>query len=432
MSGGSPIVTFTSFHIGGRTKARVDLFVGGKMMKTLLCGTSSIALLSVAGAAYAQSAAPSASSSAVSEVIVTGTRQTGIRAADSAAPIEVVGAGALTRTGATDLAASLQQSVPSLNIDTTGGDIAALTIQAALRGLSPNDTLVLVDGKRRHSTADLTIDTGSVYTGGATVDLSFIPVDAIDHVEVLTDGAAAQYGTDAIAGVVNIILKSSNHGGLVDGTGGEYYEGDGASGDLQVNKGFKLGDKGFFNLTLEQRYHDFSEQGFGDYRYQNPDGSLKSGLGSPNSAISSAANFPRENQLNGDPQFDLWNSFWNGGYNITDNIQIYTFGSYSNRIAQHYENYRQPSKIQGVTTTGETVYPFPLGFDPREKINETDYSVTAGIKGQTAGWHWDLASTYGDSCIPGTSSYFRSFRRLRLHRSPHKAAFTMVRSRAPN
>ena len=365
-------------------------------MRKLLCSVSAITLMSAAHQAWAQGAAPSQSGNEVSEVIVTGTRQVGIKAADSAAPIEVVNAGTLQRTGATDLAQSLEQNVPSLNINTTGGDIAALTIQAALRGLSPNDTLVLVDGKRRHTTADLTVDTGSVYTGGATVDLSFIPVDSIDHVEVLTDGAAAQYGTDAIAGVVNIILKTSSHAGVIDGTGGEYYEGDGASGDIQVNKGFDLFGKGFFNVTLEQRYHDFSEQGIGDFRYQNPDGSLLPGLGFPNSNITGAANYPRENQLNGDPEFDLWNSLWNAGYNITDDIQAYTFGNYSNRIAQHYENYRPPSKIVGVTSTGETVYPFPYGFDPREKINETDYSVTAGIKGQTAGWHWDLSSTYGD------------------------------------
>ena len=121
-------------------------------MKKLLCSVSAITLISAAHEALAQGAAPSQSSNEVSEVIVTGTRQTGLRASDSPAPIEVVSSGALIRTGATDLAQSLTQNVPSLNINTTGGDIAALTIQAALRGLSPNDTLVLINGKRRHDT----------------------------------------------------------------------------------------------------------------------------------------------------------------------------------------------------------------------------------------------------------------------------------------
>ena len=369
-------------------------------MRKLLCGVSTIALVSVAQLARAQDApastTPGAPAAEANEVIVTGTRQTGLRAADSAAPIEVVSTAALTRTGASDLAISLEQNVPSLNINTTGGDIAALTIQAALRGLSPNDTLVLVNGKRRNSTSDLVIDTGSPFTGAATVDLSFIPQQAIDHVEVLTDGAAAQYGTDAVAGVINIILKTSNHAGVIDGTGGEYYEGDGASGDIQLNKGFNILDKGFFNVTLEQRYHADSVQGLGDGRVQNPDGSPLAGLTSPTSNVVNAQNYPKENQLNGDPEFDLWNGFWNGGYKVTDDIEVYTFGNYSSRIAEHYENYRVPTKVSGVTSTGATVYPFPNGFDPQEKINETDYSATGGIRGQTAGFHWDLSGTYGE------------------------------------
>ncbi len=371
-------------------------------MRKLLCSVSTVALVSVAQLARAQDAPavsakpPGAPAAEVNEVIVTGTRQTGLRAADSAAPIEVVSTAALTRTGATDLALSLEQNVPSLSINTTGGDIAALTIQAALRGLSPNDTLVLVNGKRRNSTSDLVIDTGSAYTGAATVDLSFIPQEAIDHVEVLTDGAAAQYGTDAVAGVINIILKTSNHAGVLDGTGGEYYEGDGASGDIQLNKGFNLFDKGFFNVTLEQRYHANSVQGLGDGRVQNPDGSPAAGLPFPNSNVTKADNFPKENQLNGDPNFDLWNGFWNGGYKLTDDIEVYTFGNYSKRIAEHYENYRLPSKVSGVTSTGTTVYPLVNGFDPQEKNNETDYSATGGIRGQTAGFHWDLSGTYGE------------------------------------
>ena len=153
----------------------------------------------------------------------------------------MVGSAALVKTGAIDLASSLETDVPSLNIQTTGGDMAALSIQAALRGLSPNDTLVLVDGKRRHDTSNLAVDSGSPYTGSATTDLSFIPVAAIDHVEVLNDGAAAQYGTDAIAGVVNIILKKNASGGALTGTGGAYYDEQGATGAWSINNGCRPG-----------------------------------------------------------------------------------------------------------------------------------------------------------------------------------------------
>ena len=184
------------------------------------------------------------------EVIVTGTRTTGMKAADSAAPIEIVGREALVHTGAPDLADALASAIPSLNVQGYGSDTAALTIQAQLRGLSPNDTLVLVNGKRRHTTANLNVDGGSSYSGSSTVDLSMIPVDSIDHVEVLQDGAAAQYGTDAIAGVVNVILKKGSSGGALSATGGQYFGGDGDTGAISLNRGFDIGDKGFLNVTL--------------------------------------------------------------------------------------------------------------------------------------------------------------------------------------
>ena len=362
-------------------------------MRSALLGTSMIAL-ATALAAPAAFAADS-SGTTVEEVIVTGTRTVGVKAANSAAPIQVVGATALTKTGATDLASALTSDVPSLNIQTTGGDIAALTIEANLRGLSPNDTLVLVNGKRLHNTADLVIDTGSVYTGGASADLSFIPVGAIDHVEVLTDGAAAQYGTDAIAGVMNIILKKSGDGGQIVGTLGQNFDSQGKTGTWSVNKGFELGDKGYFNVTLEQRYHEDTVLGVGDARFQGPNGQPFSSLTPPNSNVGHSANFPSENQLNGDPAFNIFNSEFNAAYDLGDGIEAYAFGTYGQRDASHYENYRAPNKVSGVTSTGATVYPFPDGFDPREGIVENNYTITGGVRGTTDGWRWDLSTTYG-------------------------------------
>ena len=336
----------------------------------------------------------------VSEVIVTGTRQTGVKAADSAAPIEIVGATALKQTGFTGLADALATSVPSLNVHQNGGDAAALVVQAALRGLNPNDTLVLVDGKRRNTTADLAVDGGSSYSGSAAVDLSFIPVAAIDHVEVLTDGAAAQYGSDAIAGVVNIILKKSASGGSVSATGGQYYEGDGDTGAWSLNKGFNLGDRGFANVTLEERYHGFSEQGFGDRRYNNADGSVVSGPSAPDqvtlAGVRNAAGYPSENKLNGDPEYNIYNGFYNAGYDLGGGVQAYAFGSYGYRNASHYENYRPPEKVEGMTSTGELVLPLPDGFEPREQIKEQEYSFTEGLKGKVLGWNWDISTVYGE------------------------------------
>lgn len=359
-------------------------------MNRLFLGASTIALALSAGAAMAQTASPD------SEVIVTGTRTSGVKAADSAAPIEIVGVQALQRTGSVNLPDALASSVPSFNVDHNAGDAAAVLSIAAIRGVSPNDTLVLVNGKRRHSTADLYVDGGSAYSGAATVDLSFIPSSAIDHVEVLTDGAAAQYGSDAIAGVINIILKNSATAGVLTATGGQYYQGDGTSGSWSLNKGIPIGDKGFVNVTLEEQEHGFSVQGVGDRRVTNASGAtLASDSAFTAAGVNAASNYPSFNRLNGDPQYNLYTGFVNAGYNITPDLQLYAFGNYSQRESSHFENYRVPTKVHGVTSTGVTVYPFPNGFDPREKFDETDYSFTAGLKGMLAGWHFDLATTYG-------------------------------------
>jgi iron complex outermembrane receptor protein len=358
----------------------------------------SVAMAADATAASAGEAAAT-NASEVQAVIVTGTRQTGVTAANSAAPVQVVGGPALTKTGAIDLASSLETDVPSLNIQTNGGDMAALSIQAALRGLSPNDTLVLVDGKRRHDTSNLGVDSGSPYSGSATVDLSFIPVAAIDHVEVLTDGAAAQYGTDAIAGVVNIILKKNADGGLIEGTAGQFYNGQGATADWSINKGMSLGDNGFLNVTLQESYHNSTTLGVGDRRFQSPSGAALSGLSFPASNVTSAQNFPHENRVNGDPEFNLYNVIYNAGYDITPDLELYSFGSAGYRLAEHYENYRSPAKVQGVTSTGQKVIPLPDGFDPLEEIKELDGSFTVGLKGKLADWNFDLATTYGDDYV---------------------------------
>ena len=374
-------------------------------MKIKLMGASSLALSAALLAGVAQAA--DTADSTVAEVIVTGTRVTGMKAADSAAPIEMVGKDALTRTGSTDLASALTASVPSLNLQAYGSDTAALTVQAALRGLNPNDTLVLVDGKRRHTTANLSVDGGSAYSGSATVDLSYIPVSSIDHIEVLTDGAAAQYGSDAIAGVVNIILKNSNHGGLASATGDEYYQGDGKTGALALNRGFSLGDNGFVNVSLEARTHENSVLGVGGRSYSLPNGQPlptailtdpKLGYGSNGLAVLAGLNAsgPHFNKVDGDPSYDLYTSMINAGYDL-GSVQLYGFASYGQRKAQHYENYRGAQKAAGPDANGVKQYALPNGFDPSEQFQETDYSGTLGAKGKLVGWSFDLATTYGEN-----------------------------------
>ncbi|HEX7852371.1 MAG TPA: TonB-dependent receptor [Sphingobium sp.] len=338
-------------------------------------------------------AAASTSADAPSDIIVTGTRQTGISAADSAAPIQVLSSDQLSHVGQPNLIQALNQIVPSFTAEGFGGDASQLTLTARLRGLSPNHTLVLVNGKRRHPTANLQASQGP-FQGGASPDLDLIPAEAIERIEVLQDGAAAQYGSDAIAGVINIILKSDRSGGSASLTAGQYYAGDGttlgASGRLAV----PLGENGHFDLTLFHRYHDSSQRGGGDTRISNSDGSPKAGTPA---SWASIPGFPNLNAIFGDARSHLTTGFYDAGYDV-GGAEVYSFGSYGRRTVQAAENYRVPTRISR-TVGGVTTYPFPNGFTPYLGIEEEDYSFTGGIKGEVSEWRWDISGTYGRDAI---------------------------------
>jgi len=353
-----------------------------------------VALTVAAPATRAQTtpAAPADTSPAtLNTVIVTGTRTTSLEAAESPAPIQVISSAALQEaSGNPDLINTLAALVPSLTAQAFGGDQANQTLQAKLRGLGPNQTLILIDGKRRHTTSNLAVLSGP-YQGGAGADLNFIPLSAIDHVEVLTEGAAAQYGTDAIAGVINIILKKRTSGGLISGTYGGYMDGGGVTGDVSGNVGFKPADGAYLNLTGEVHNHGHSQRGGVDPRMTDPNNTY------PDTNVQYAPGYPYVNQIQGDAAYHSQLAEFNGGFNISDNVQFYSFGTYGNKNAASYENYRMPSKVSYTDpTTGVTTYPFPYGFNPEEAIEEKDYAITGGLKGQVIQWNWDLSTTFGD------------------------------------
>jgi len=334
----------------------------------------------VDAAAPATAPAPAADITAAGVVIVTGTRATGLTAADSASPIQVLDASSLQRTGQPDLIQALAQNLPSLNAQAFGGDMAAMTLSARLRGLSPNNTLVLVNGKRRHGTANLAVLAGA-FQGGAAADLNFIPVAAIDHIEVLQDGAAAQYGTDAIAGVINIILKSNNRGGSANVNGGAYMDGGGHTGDGMANIGFAPFDDSFLSLSAETKYHGFSERGGIDPRVVDP-GNLAA-----LPALANAPGYPRVNRIQGDAQYRQHIAAFNFGAGVGGGAEVYSFGTYGKKEARAFENYRMPDRLPQI---------YPFGFSPQETFDEEDYALTLGLKGKAFGaWNWDLSSTYG-------------------------------------
>lgn len=358
------------------------------------------------------------------DVIVTGSRESGLKASDSPAPIQIVSAEALRTAGSPDLMTALAQIVPSLQIQAFGFDMAGQTLQARLRGLSPNDVLVLINGKRRHTTANLAVDSGSPYQGGAGVDLNFIPLDAIDHIEVLTEGAAAQYGTDAIAGVVNIILKKNSSGGSLAGTYGQYgNNGGGRTEDVSGNAGFEAGTGGYFNVTGDFRNHGHSNVGEVDPRL------FPSNLTTyPDTNAMNAPGYPNLNRIAGDGAVQQKILSVNSGFNFENGPELYFFGTYGHKDAASYENYRMPSKVSYTdATTGATTYPLPYGFNPQEASNEDDYQFNLGLKGVLASWNWDLATgfggdkvgistldsynagTYGATGIPSPSNFYDGY-----------------------
>ncbi len=359
---------------------------------------AAIAALCAAAAAHAPRAladtAATADEGDLEEVIVTGTREVGIKAVDSAAPIQIVSSAALKAAGSPDLMSALVTLVPSLQMEAFGFDMSGQTLQARLRGVSPNDVLVLINGKRRHTTANLAIDTGSPFQGGAGVDLNFIPLDAIDHVEVLTEGAAAQYGSDAIAGVINIILKKNSSGGSLAGTYGQYgNDGGGKTGDISGNAGFEPQTGSFFNVTGEFRSHGHSNTGEIDPRLY-PANLAASGF--PNSNAANVPGYPKLNKIDGDAAVLQSIFALNTGFDFDGGTELYFTATYGHKYAASYENYRMPSKsVYTDPVTKVNTYSQPNGFNPQEANDENDYQFTAGIKGNAAGWDWDLTSGFG-------------------------------------
>jgi iron complex outermembrane receptor protein len=372
-----PVPTLLSRQIAGLFSVRGKHILRGSAAVLLLLQSGMT--LATAAPVEADPVEPVAAVDAPATVIVTGTRRSGLKAVDSASPIQVLDSSSLERTGQPDLIQAMAQNLPSFTAQAFGGDAANLTLSARLRGLSPNDTLVLVNGKRRHTTANLAV-LGGPFQGGAATDLNFIPVAAIDHIEVLQDGAAAQYGTDAIAGVVNIILKKDARGGSITTTGGQYMDGGGRTGDASFNVGFEPSENSYLNLTGEQKYHGHSDRSSIDPRVV----SAANQASMPNLLL--APGYPYLNKIAGDAAYHISLLALNGGIDLGGGTEVYGNATYGKKTANAYENYRTPNRLPRL---------YPFGFSPQMTMDETDFGVSAGIKGTVGVWNWDLSTTYG-------------------------------------
>ncbi|MDO6635370.1 TonB-dependent receptor [Pseudoalteromonas carrageenovora] len=369
----------------------------------------------------------------VEKIAVVGTRSAPRSIGDSPVPIDIIGGEELEKSGNTDMLELLKGAVPSFNVHQNPiSDAASLVRPANLRGLPSDSTLILLNGKRRHRASVIAFLGGGINDGAQGADISVIPSIALKQVEVLRDGAAAQYGSDAIAGVMNFQLKDASEGGKFEVRHGQYYEGDGDTTQVSGNVGLPFTDNGFANLSFQYKTADATSRS-----EQRPDAAALSAAGVPE--VSSLA------QVWGAPEVDDDISiFGNFGLELTNDSEFYMFGNYSERDVRGGFYYRNPHTRPGVYSNdgGETLLvadltedmsgncptiaiddnvldnpdyisgvannpdcfafneTIPGGFTPNFGGNITDTSLTIGTKGMFTGGFfkgafYDLSGTVG-------------------------------------
>ena len=390
------------------------------------------------------------------EVVVVGSRRLPRLAKDSAVPVDVFGPRDLAAQGSSDLDDILRAQVPSYNVQRHSiDDEAAFVRPITLRGLPADNVVVLVNGKRRHRSASLALLGTSLNTGAQGPDMLMIPGIALQRVEILRDGASAQYGADAVAGVFNLQLRTNSRGIHIRMQGGQYGEGDGQHGMVGINVGLPLTERGFANLSLE---------------YRDAEPTIRSGVRA-DEALLLQRGYPVRDpaQIWGSPEIS--NSivgFLNAGIDIGSNAHVYSFGGYGQREAEGGFFFRPPgtpsarSSVFRIGSSRAVVdlnqaddivcrdlpdlpsldsdraavdafvsahqgrcflfnEKFPGGFTPQFGAEISDLSGTIGLRGGASdGLRWDASVSYGNSVIdyfiyntvnasmgPDTPTYFR-------------------------
>lgn len=354
----------------------------------------------------------------IEEVVTIGTRVEGRSATDSAVPIDIVTGEDFANQGDTDLNNLLRNVVPSYNVNNQPiSDAASLVRPANLRGLASDHTLVLVNGKRRHRAAVIAWLGNGVSDGAQGPDIAQIPAIALDQVEVLRDGAAAQYGSDAIAGVMNFKLKDAPDGGAIEVKAGQFYEGDGTQYTVAANYGMPFTANGFVNVSFEYGASDPT-----DRSVQRNDAHALIDAG--NTDIANPA------QVWGRPEIeDDFKSVINLGLELDGGREFYAFGNYGSKTVDGGFYFRNPETRSAVFADGDgnpliadlnednglsdcvgfthddakgsgECYSFqemfPGGFTPRFGGDVTDLAGVAGVRGETVnGWHYDISASLG-------------------------------------
>ena len=345
------------------------------------------------------------------EVLVTGTRSAGRSAMKSPTPIDGFNELTLRRQGNGDFTETVKNQVPSFNATPYTGDGAAFVRPTSMRGLPPDNILVLTNSKRRHRSSLISHFGAAMNVGAQAVDVGMIPSIAIKRLEVLRDGASAQYGSDAIAGVMNFILKDNSEGIEIHSTSGQWMTAPNERGGemdvtLAGNIGLPLGNNGFLNVSAE--YSDRPELSRGNQHASASDG-YKGWSASGNQDVSdwqTAMNWGR-------PENSGFRSVWNAGLDLGDNVEAYSFGNYAKTFGEYSFFLRAAGKSGALTAIpldpadpskgnfswGDT---YPLGFTPRLEGHGNDFSTVIGIRGEDLGGFgvdYDFSGSYGSNYI---------------------------------
>lgn len=361
---------------------------------------------------------------ALEEVVVTGTRRAARSVFDSSVPIDVIGGDEFRNQGASDMSTLIRNAVPSYNVNNQPiSDAATVVRPANMRGLAADHTLVLVNGKRRHRAGVISWLGNGVNDGAQGPDISVIPSIALKQVEVLRDGAAAQYGSDAIAGVINFILKDDSEGGSIEAKYGEYSEEGESLYAIAGNIGLPFTSEGFINASFEYGEADATDR---SVQRNDAAGLIAGG----NTAVANPA------QVWGNPDIsDDLKTYVNLGLSLNDNMEAYAFGNYASKTVEGGFYFRNPNTRSAVFANGDGnrlvgdetgdmsgncptdldvsdadglaaviadpncfVFneEFPGGFTPTFGADTEDYSMVGGVRGTTQGGiAWDISTGFG-------------------------------------
>jgi len=370
----------------------------------ITAAASSLAMLAAPSAGAAEASTTSAE--ALEQVVVTGTRVANRSALETAVPVDVVSGDSLRHLGVSEINQALSVSLPSYNFPRPGLADGTDTIRpATLRGLAPDQTLVLVNSKRRHSASLVNVN-GTIGRGASAVDLNTIPTTIVQSIEVLRDGASAQYGSDAIAGVINLRLRENRDGGDIGVSYGLHdssYDtltgtppanatwsapsklsrsvSDGETFTFSAWKGFSLDNAGFLTVAAEYKDQKHTERGGWDARQQYP--------------LVGTAFDPREQTINrfnawyGEPELKQKTLFANAGYDLSDDAKLYGWASWQDRDARSAGFFRRALDDRNVIEI------YPDGFLPIIAPQVTDYSAAGGIAWKLGEWDMDTSLVYG-------------------------------------